>query len=109
MVLVGLVIGFAVTSAVDLWFVITSIPNGTLRLMQTVEIPGGTYCISLEGTFRPFARFWIPPLLFESLLCMMAIYRAVKESTSGTSVSLLIRGQSLMRIMIRDSIMYFLA
>ncbi|KAH9476398.1 hypothetical protein JR316_0011973 [Psilocybe cubensis] len=96
-------IGCAVTSSVDLWFLMTSIPK-----VQVVNVPGGTYCVPMEGQFRTFARFWAPPLAFETLLCAMAVYKAYRESESLPEATLRIRGQSLLRIMVRDSVMYFI-
>jgi len=68
-------------------------------------VPGGTFCI-VKGVPRHFYTFWIPMLLFETLLCTLAIIQGVQ--TYKAQGSLFRRGRQLVGILVRDSLMYFL-
>lgn len=72
--------------------------------VNAIQIPQGTYCIP-STTNHHFSRFWIPALLFETLLSGMAIHAASK--TFESKGDFLCRGQTLMQVLIRDSIAYF--
>lgn len=54
-----------------------------------------------------FYAFWIPLLAFEALMCGMALYRGF--TTLDTEGSLFQSGRQLVRMLIRDSVFYFLA
>ncbi|PPQ78327.1 hypothetical protein CVT25_011698, partial [Psilocybe cyanescens] len=71
---------------------------------SAVNVFEGTFCVTRTSNHR-FARFWIPALSFESLLCIMALNVALR--TFKTTGSFLHRSQSLMQILVRDSVFYF--
>ncbi|KAJ7050358.1 hypothetical protein C8F01DRAFT_1264234 [Mycena amicta] len=68
-------------------------------------IPDVTFCRP-NNVPHYFFAFWLPVLLFESLLCVLALYRGFQ--TFRASVSLYQSGRHLVAILIRDSVLYFL-
>ncbi|PPQ95174.1 hypothetical protein CVT25_013073 [Psilocybe cyanescens] len=100
MVLLGMGVCYLISSAFDIWIVSTGVP-----ITIAVPIPGGTFCVPL-ATSRAFSRFWIPALLFESMLCGMALYAALR--TFKLRGSFLKNSQTLVEILIRDSVFYYL-
>ncbi|KAF8902261.1 hypothetical protein CPB84DRAFT_876277 [Gymnopilus junonius] len=76
-----------------------------------VDVPGGKFCDGL--TVLPhFFSYWIPLLSFDSLLCILALihgYRDYKNSSRDIEPLKYFDQQRLSKILIRDSIIYFLA
>ncbi|KDR83293.1 hypothetical protein GALMADRAFT_134772 [Galerina marginata CBS 339.88] len=87
---------------VTLWILITRL---LLSAGQVLVYPGGNSCVP-TNIAPHFYAFWIPVLLFESVLCTLAIassFQSLKRIPSG-----LRRGtRGLVYILIRDSIAYF--
>ncbi|PPQ95178.1 hypothetical protein CVT25_013077 [Psilocybe cyanescens] len=107
---------FLICSVVEAWIVWTSTTTrglitisfwlGLLCIkVQAMVIPGGTFCVPPAVSSRRFGLFWIPALVYESFLCLMALFVAVREHKEASVA--LHRGPSLMDIMIRDSVFYF--
>ncbi|PPQ95177.1 hypothetical protein CVT25_013076 [Psilocybe cyanescens] len=108
-----------VTSSVGVWIIATDIPPSEQQICRrvyihfftkdviasAVQIPGGTFCVPRTQNHR-FARFWIPALSYETLLCAMALYTALKNFRS--TGSFMTRSQNLVQVLIRDSVFYFL-
>lgn len=68
-------------------------------------IPGLVSCVP-AGVPKHFFAFWIPILVYESLLCGLALFRGFQ--TFQSSASPFRSGKYLVSILIRDSILYFL-
>ncbi|KDR73884.1 hypothetical protein GALMADRAFT_593325 [Galerina marginata CBS 339.88] len=95
---------FILCSAAAAWVV-----GYSLSSFQGVQLAwprGGKFCSNLSPP-RLFYVFWIPILAFEAFLCSLALIRGFQASEY--SGSLLNRGQRLLHILIRDSLLYFLA
>ncbi|KDR71426.1 hypothetical protein GALMADRAFT_143706 [Galerina marginata CBS 339.88] len=70
-----------------------------------LDIVGGKFCLTKRVPTNFFV-FWLPMLVFEILLCVLAVVRAYKSyHESGRTIY----GQRLFDILIRDSVLYFLA
>jgi hypothetical protein len=59
-----------------------------------------------DGVPDYFFAFWLPIILFESLLCGLALYRGFQ--TFRAAGTLFQSGRHLVAILIRDSVLYFL-
>ncbi|KAJ6468126.1 hypothetical protein C8R47DRAFT_1151922 [Mycena vitilis] len=68
-------------------------------------LPGMTFCVPGDVPDW-FFTFWIPILMFESLLCGLALYRGFQ--TFRASGGVFQSGKHLVAILIRDSVLYFL-
>ncbi|KAJ7734994.1 hypothetical protein B0H16DRAFT_134691 [Mycena metata] len=68
-------------------------------------LPGTTFCVPI-GVPSYFFAFWLPIILFESLLCGLALFRGIQ--TFRASGSVFQSGKHLVAILIRDSALYFL-
>jgi hypothetical protein len=68
-------------------------------------IPGLAVCVA-NNIPDYFYAFWIPILAYESLLCGLALFRGFQ--TFRSSASPFRSGKYLVRILIRDSVLYFL-
>ncbi|KAJ7895502.1 hypothetical protein B0H14DRAFT_2333890, partial [Mycena olivaceomarginata] len=68
-------------------------------------ILGTTFCVP-DGVPDYFFAFWLPIILFESLLCGLALYRGFQ--TFRAAGTLFQSGRHLVAILIRDSVLYFL-
>ncbi|KDR66289.1 hypothetical protein GALMADRAFT_1161980 [Galerina marginata CBS 339.88] len=75
---------------------------------QAVSVPGGKQCVP-KSLMPHFYRFWIPTLCFESFLCSLALIRGLQMFKSIGSLTLYQNGRRLVEILLRDSILYFLA
>ncbi|KAF9557625.1 hypothetical protein CPC08DRAFT_751860 [Agrocybe pediades] len=93
-----------VVTACSVWIMSHLIAAGAWSM--AILLPGGLAC-----TFPPLPpmtySFWIPFTTYESILCVFALYRGYRTFTSsiGLHGSL---GNRLLRVMIRDSISYFI-
>ncbi|KAJ7031688.1 hypothetical protein C8F04DRAFT_1109448 [Mycena alexandri] len=68
-------------------------------------LPGTTFCVPF-GVPSYFFAFWVPIIVFESLLCGLALFRGFQ--TFRASGSAFQSGRHLVAILIRDSVLYFL-
>ncbi|KIM38010.1 hypothetical protein M413DRAFT_448053 [Hebeloma cylindrosporum] len=68
-------------------------------------VPGGKFCVP-KGVSTHFYAFWIPMLSFETLLCTLAVIRAIQMYQPSRSV--FHSGRQLVSVLVRDSLMYFL-
>lgn len=67
-------------------------------------LPGTSVCAS-SGTPHYFYAFWIPTIVFESLLCGLALFRGFQ--TFRSDGPLFSSGRQLVSILIRDSVFYY--
>ncbi|KAJ3537705.1 hypothetical protein NMY22_g5485 [Coprinellus aureogranulatus] len=70
-----------------------------------ITIPNGKFCVP-HNVSDKFYVFWIPMLAFECLLCTLALIRGFQAFV--TDGSLFRRGRELIRILLLDSVLYFL-
>lgn len=75
-------------------------------------IPGVPFCVPLNPT-STFYSFWIPILVFETLMCTLALlrgYRSYKEHILRFNASEHATGHGslILQILLRDSILYFM-
>jgi len=89
-------------SLASAWILGTSLASAT---ESVVPIPRGKFCV-LGNMPAKFYTYWIPLLLFDSLLCIMALIRGIQEYKLERS--LFHGGQSLFEILIRDSVLFYL-
>ncbi|KDR65885.1 hypothetical protein GALMADRAFT_260088 [Galerina marginata CBS 339.88] len=89
-------------SAISAWIMRTDLES---LIIIAVQIPGGKSCIPTRVS--NFYSFWIPVLLFDFMLFFLAVIRGIGEYRSDGS-SLFRGGRSLVGILIRDSVFYFL-
>jgi len=87
------------TSAYVLHSVLSKFTASAIRLPT-----GGMFCVPSRVSPN-FYLFWIPILAFETLLCVLALFRGFQTLRSGGS--LFISGRHLVITLIRDSILYF--
>ncbi|KAF8901976.1 hypothetical protein CPB85DRAFT_1438896 [Mucidula mucida] len=67
-------------------------------------LPGFPACVPVAGSIPSyFYAFWIPILLFETLLCILALHRAF--TSEGAIFG---SARKLVHAMVRDSVFYFL-
>ncbi|KAF5336373.1 hypothetical protein D9611_006713 [Ephemerocybe angulata] len=100
-VLAFMTISFAASIAISGWIM------GTTLIKMTplaVHVPGGMFCMPV-GISSHFYTLWIPMLLFELLLCTLALARGF--STFVSNGSLIRTGQRLVVVLFRDSVIYF--
>ncbi|KAF9029096.1 hypothetical protein BDZ89DRAFT_732617 [Hymenopellis radicata] len=75
-----------------------------IKTSESHVLPGSPACVPVPGSIPSyFYAFWIPILVFETLLCILALNRAF---TSEGAVFGSARG--LVHAMVRDSVFYFL-
>lgn len=100
-VLAFMTISFAASIAISGWIMGTTLINMT---PLAVHVPGGMFCMPV-GISSHFYTLWIPMLLFELLLCTLALARGF--STFVSNGSLIRTGQRLVVVLFRDSVIYF--
>jgi hypothetical protein len=76
-----------------------------MHTARSHPILGTTFCVP-DGVPDYFFAFWLPIILFESLLCGLALYRGFQ--TFRAAGTLFQSGRHLVAILIRDSVLYFL-
>lgn len=93
-------------------FVATSVASAvvlatTLSEMKASShiLPGVPVCVPIGVPSHLYA-FWIPMIVFESLLCGMALFRGFQGVFGGRA--LFRSGRHLVDILVKDSIIYFL-
>lgn len=78
--------------------------------LPVIALPSGNIC---SGVFLPhFYAFWIPLLSFESFLCILALihgYHTYRDDSHNLKIFGGSDRQWLSDILVRDSIVYFLA
>lgn len=97
----------ATAFSVKIWM-FTKVPT---TLATPVDVPDGKFCDGL-GMLPHFYAFWIPFLLFDTLLCILALihgYRDYKEGDRNIAALKYFNQQRLSEILVRDSIIYFVA
>lgn len=71
-----------------------------------VPIHEGTFC-GVRRRVNTLFAFWIPPLIFECMLCVLTICKGVTElKHTGTSLTRRKKGMSLIPLLVRDSAFY---
>ncbi|PPR05320.1 hypothetical protein CVT26_011579, partial [Gymnopilus dilepis] len=114
-ILVLLIACFVGSTATSAWIAATFLQAQSFRakiavshygtfLALAVTIPGGKFCVPF-GISPHFYTYWIPMLAFETLLCVLAVFRGFQAFRSNGS--LFQRGRQLVGILVRDSLMYF--
>lgn len=101
-VLALMVVSFVASTVTSGWIMHTILGKITAT---TVNIPNGKFCMPI-GISDHFYTFWIPMLAFEFLLCVLALIRGFQAFISDGS--LFRRGRDLVRVLLRDSVLYFL-
>lgn len=102
-ILILMVICFIITTSTSA--AIMGIVLSQLHVASRIPLTNLSFCNSPDIPDY-FFTFWIPVLIFESLLCALALFRGFQtfKSTGGLFTS----GRHLVKVLIRDSIMYFL-
>ncbi|TFK22997.1 hypothetical protein FA15DRAFT_670925 [Coprinopsis marcescibilis] len=101
-VLALMIVSFVASTATSGWIMHTVLAGITTK---TVSLPNGSFCVPV-GVPDNFYTFWIPMLVFECLLCTLALVRGFQAFRADGS--LFRAGRDLVRILIRDSVLYFL-
>ncbi|KAF8811627.1 hypothetical protein BYT27DRAFT_7183770 [Phlegmacium glaucopus] len=101
-VLALMLISFILCSAASGWILGTQLASISVTALAT---PRGRFCVPIDIPHR-FFTFWIPTLACESFLCSLALFQGLR--TFRLDGSMFSSGRKLMRILIRDSILYFL-
>ncbi|KDR65216.1 hypothetical protein GALMADRAFT_232975 [Galerina marginata CBS 339.88] len=69
-----------------------------------ISFAGGETCVSSNENPQLY-DFYIPPMIFDGLLCLLALIKGLQEfKYPGSSFR---HGQSLIKILVRDSVLYF--
>ncbi|KAJ2912591.1 hypothetical protein MD484_g7814, partial [Candolleomyces efflorescens] len=68
-----------------------------------VTVPTGKFCFALN-VWDKFYLFWAPMLVFECLLCTLALSRGIQAFIFDRSQ---FRNGNLIRVLLRDSVLYF--
>ncbi|KAF4616439.1 hypothetical protein D9613_008224 [Agrocybe pediades] len=102
-VLLVMITCYLATLSVTSWSLITDMVEAT---STATEIPGGGMICPLPPLSKVTFGLWIPPITFELGLFLMVAYKGYQTSkhikgSTGTAVT-------LMKTIIRDSVMYFL-
>jgi len=98
-----MLVSFVFSSAASAWVIGSSL--STIAAFPLV-IPGGEFCYTPTVPPHLYA-FWIPMLSFETLLCCLAVIRGVQAYKAHGL--LFTPFQRLHHVLIRDSLIYFLA
>lgn len=79
----------------------------SVNLISATHISVGPLSICIPFGIRPqeFFTFWIPIITFEVVLFAMVAYRGIQAQISDNS--LFRSGQSLLKVLLRDSVVYF--
>ncbi|RXW14853.1 hypothetical protein EST38_g11004 [Candolleomyces aberdarensis] len=101
-VLAVMVVSFLASTATSGWIMHSVLAQISAK---SINIPHGTFCVP-TGVSDKFYTFWIPMLAFECLLCTLALIRGFQAFV--TDGSLFRAGRHLVRILLRDSVLYFL-
>jgi len=101
-VLVFVVFFFVLASAAAATMMGTVLAGITARAFN---IAGFSFCAA-GNTTHHFYAFWIPILVYETILCVLAMLRGIQNYRETSSVYL--SGKRIFAILVRDSILYFL-
>ncbi|KAG7448381.1 uncharacterized protein BT62DRAFT_889499 [Guyanagaster necrorhizus] len=104
-VLALMVTSFVISSAsaaVIMGLVLSNISSTLVAV--SYALPGISIC-ALSGIPDYFYAFWIPIIVFESMLCGLALFRGYQMFSSDRP--LFSSGRHLVSILIRDSVFYF--
>ena len=102
-VLVFMVASFLASTLTSAWIMFTALASIETRTIPLM--PSGKFCMA-DGIPKNFYTFWIPLIAFEAVLCGLALIRGFQAVRTGGS--LFRAGRLLVRILIRDSVLYFL-
>ncbi|KAF4616828.1 hypothetical protein D9613_008234 [Agrocybe pediades] len=100
-VLTLMVACYAIATAISAWAAITDIIQAKSAV---ISVPRHVLC-SFPTLSKNTFGLWLPPLIFESGLCIMALYKGIQTLSYVGGRR---RRVSLMDILIRDSVLYFL-
>jgi len=102
-ILVFMLICYLSLSGVSAWIVQAKLASSKA---SAISLPMGKVCI--DSNISPgFYTFWIPVLLFDSMLCALAIFGGLRGFT--TASSFFRRGLSLVQTLILGSVFYYIA
>ncbi|KDR76698.1 hypothetical protein GALMADRAFT_139592 [Galerina marginata CBS 339.88] len=93
---------YFVQSVLSGWIIIWS--NLSQLQISVISFVGGESCVSSNANPLLYV-FYVPPMLFDGLLCALALTKGLREFKHPGSF--FAHGQSLMKILIRDSVFYF--
>ncbi|KDR67029.1 hypothetical protein GALMADRAFT_232246 [Galerina marginata CBS 339.88] len=101
-ILAFMLAAYAIQSALSAWIMANDLAQFVISVMS---FAGQDSCVSSSENPRIYV-FYTPLMVFDGVLCILALVRGVQEAKMKGSV--FHRGQSLMEILVRDSILYFL-
>lgn len=82
--------------------------TGTVSVVQ-ISFPGSRETDLCSGDVADaFPYIWIPCLIFEAILCLLAVYTGVKHSKELSRRSIKSNRPQLMEILIHGNVLYFL-
>jgi len=102
-VLAAMITSFIVSSSLSATVMGTVLSKVKARAHR---VPGVTFCVP-DQVGDHFYLFWIPILVFESLLVGLALFRGFQAVLSSDG-SLFRSGRQLVNVLIRDSVLYFM-
>lgn len=76
-----------------------------MNIEYAINIPGGSFCV-LEDlhVLGSMYVFWIPIIVYESMLCLLALTPAIEAFLEGDAY---FTNRKLIRVLLRDSVIYF--
>jgi len=98
---------FMVCSALSAGLIWRSLSTLPFDDVIALSIPLDVFCWAGIDPPNLYA-FWIPTMVFESMLCISVFLPGFWEVKDVGNLSRFIHGKSLMKILVRDSIIYFL-
>ncbi|KAH6908826.1 hypothetical protein BKA70DRAFT_253570 [Coprinopsis sp. MPI-PUGE-AT-0042] len=99
-ILVFMVAAFLGSTLTSAWIMFNALASITRRS----TFLHGKFCFA-DGIPSHFWSFWLPLIAFETILCGLALVRGFQAVRTGGS--LFRAGRHLVRILIRDSVLYF--
>ncbi|KAF9549178.1 hypothetical protein CPC08DRAFT_339187 [Agrocybe pediades] len=100
-VLSVMVLFYVITTAIAAWAITTDMIQAT---SVVIALPGVMVC-DFPALSKHTFGLWLPPLAFESGLCIMVLYKGY-QTFKYTAVKN--RTVALIEILVRDSVMYYL-
>ncbi|KDR74069.1 hypothetical protein GALMADRAFT_250803 [Galerina marginata CBS 339.88] len=101
-ILTVMTVCFVVSWSISAWIMGRALSSFTA---YAYPLPGGSICDPI-GLGPYLNMFWVPMLLFESLLCGLALYQGFRSHRLDGSF--FERGRQLIGVLVRDSLIYFL-
>ncbi|PPQ72409.1 hypothetical protein CVT26_003802 [Gymnopilus dilepis] len=84
--------------------------KSNIFIPRPFHIPNGAFCVGVP--LKHLYGFWVPILLFEAFICSLALthaYREYKTDNYGMGIFRAFDNKRFSGILIRDSIVYFVA